>query len=154
MTAVTHIEPPLPLAPVRSAWPEYLGRELVAARAGGRCEGCATAGPLEWHHRVRRSHGGTWAPSNGLHLCNLCHGWAHAHPTLAVRAGFLVHAGTAPGDAPAWLRTVLSVDGAAWWRLDDEATYVHAPDDHDPRAPLVGKWMTWQPPRRTGKSHR
>ena len=142
------------MTPTRTTWPEHVGRALVAARAGGRCEGCAVAGPLEWHHRVRRSHGGTWAPSNGLHLCTLCHGWTHAHPTLASRAGFLVPTGAWTCTTPAFLRTPLAVDGGAWWLLDDAACYVTPPDDHDGWPPLVGKWMTWQPPRRTGKPHR
>lgn len=143
-----------PLAPARTRWPEGVGRALVGARAGGRCEGCAAPDPLEWHHRVRRSHGGTWAPSNGLHLCRLCHGWAHSNIGLAVRAGFIVHTGTDPQDAPVFLRTPLTLDDGGWWLLDDAACYLFPPDTHDPRPPLVGQWMTWTPPRRTGKPHR
>lgn len=57
---------------------EGLARRIVYARSGGLCEpripdaGCRHTG-AQWHHRKRRSQGGRWTPSNGLHICLPCH---------------------------------------------------------------------------------
>lgn len=51
-----------------------------------------------------RSQGGTWAPSNGLHLCGSgttgCHGWITDHPLLAVQHGLAVRSWQTPADVP------------------------------------------------------
>lgn len=52
---------------------ESRGRRLVYRRAGGLCEICGRNTATEWHHRKNRSQGGTWDPSNGLHVCTACH---------------------------------------------------------------------------------
>lgn len=63
---------------------EREGRELVYGRSGGLCEvridGICLGPGMNWHHRLDRIHGGTWAASNGLHVCGSgdpghgCHG--------------------------------------------------------------------------------
>lgn len=52
---------------------EKEARRLVAERSGQVCEICSAARATDWHHRKNRSQGGTWAASNGLHLCRSCH---------------------------------------------------------------------------------
>lgn len=60
---------------------ERLARRIVRARSGGRCEarlpGCFGRAHT-FHHRLRRSQGGPWTPSNGLDVCGDgtrgCHG--------------------------------------------------------------------------------
>ena len=66
------------------------GRTLVAARSGGLCEICALAPAREWHHRKNRSQGGTWAASNGMHLCTADHAWITEHPEQAAANGWTV----------------------------------------------------------------
>jgi hypothetical protein len=66
---------PLPKPPKTSG--EQHGRQVVYARSEGWCEArinrfCAGLA-TEWHHRKNRSQYGTWQPSNGLHLCAICH---------------------------------------------------------------------------------
>lgn len=48
-------------------------RVIVYARSNGACERCGRARAIHWHHRLNRSQGGTWHPSNGYHLCLECH---------------------------------------------------------------------------------
>lgn len=52
-------------------------RQIVAERAGNKCEICE-APPGSMHHRRFRSQGGPWTPSNILRLCGDgvrgCHG--------------------------------------------------------------------------------
>ncbi|GHG97426.1 HNH endonuclease [Amycolatopsis roodepoortensis] len=57
----------------RGFFPESEARTIVRARSGGLCEKCGQAEAIHWHHRLNRSQGGTWHPSNGLHLCLACH---------------------------------------------------------------------------------
>lgn len=53
----------------RGHFPVGRAREVVRARSDGVCEKCGQARAVHWHHRLNRSQGGTWHPSNGLHLC-------------------------------------------------------------------------------------
>lgn len=69
---------------------QHQGRTLVAARSGGLCEICALAPAREWHHRKNRSQGGTWAASNGMHLCPADHAWITEHPDQAAANGWTV----------------------------------------------------------------
>lgn len=72
---------------------ERRARRLVYARSGGQCEmaGLRCLGEAaEWHHRKNRSQGGEWLPSNGLHLCVVCHQWVTDHPAGARLMGWSV----------------------------------------------------------------
>lgn len=79
---------------------EREGRRLVAARSGGLCEVCALAVAREWHHRQNRSQGGTWAASNGMHLCRWDHQWITEHPEQSYRNGWSVRSGHDPAAVP------------------------------------------------------
>lgn len=82
---------------------ERRGRDMVRARSGGVCEvqvRCRGARATEWHHRVNRSQGGTWCPSNGLHACSACHGWITDHPGTAGGLGLHVLPGVDPATVP------------------------------------------------------
>lgn len=56
---------------------ESRARRLVRKRSGGLCEiamsSMCTSQATEWSHRIRRSQGGLWLPSNGLAACRSCH---------------------------------------------------------------------------------
>lgn len=133
---------------------EWLARAAVVARANGRCELCwapSSLWPLEWAHRIARSRGGRWRPSNGVMLCSLCHQWTGEHSWWAVLGGWrLVHAnpGTDPARVPAWLRTHTAPDGA-WHVLDDDGlTYWLDDTELTPQLP------TWLPqPRAATDPH-
>jgi hypothetical protein len=57
-------------------------RKFVRDRSDGRCEarllGICLGRAMSFHHRLRRSQGGLWTPSNGLDVCGDgtrgCHG--------------------------------------------------------------------------------
>ena len=92
------------------------------------------------HHRLKRSHGGTWAPSNILHLCGDgtrgCHGHIEANPQWANQEGLWLMAGDSPPDQASvhmrWecLRSwfvpddtgMLEWDLFTWERLDDSVS--------------------------------
>jgi hypothetical protein len=57
----------------RASFPIGRGRKVVYLRSDGVCECCGVVRAIHWHHRLNRSQGGTWHPSNGLHLCLHCH---------------------------------------------------------------------------------
>lgn len=57
----------------RGHFPEKRARITLWARSDGLCERCGLLPAIHWHHRLNRSQGGTWHPSNGLHLCLGCH---------------------------------------------------------------------------------
>lgn len=98
-------------------WTEARGRAAVYARSGGLDEILGTVRAGEWSHRLARSHGGTWAPSNGLHTNPAVHDWLHANPGLACEGGWHVRDGvTAPADVPVWL----ALPWPGWWTLTDE----------------------------------
>lgn len=52
-------------------------RKLVLDRDGDKCSDCGTAGdkrnPLQMHHIVWRSRGGSNEPENLRTMCKLCH---------------------------------------------------------------------------------
>lgn len=53
---------------------ERQARKAVTARSGGLCEVHADDHPAtDWSHRKRRSQGGPWCASNGLHVCRQAH---------------------------------------------------------------------------------
>ena len=106
---------------------EARARELVAARAGGRCEICRGPAPRTFSHRKPTSLGGLWAPSNGLRACGSgttgCHGWIEANPVWAEFAGFRVRSVGDPAVEPVWVWPVLAWPG--WVTLDDDGGYVY-----------------------------
>lgn len=69
-------------------------RDLVAARDRG-CVGARLVpsikcwGPLDPHHILRRSQGGTNDADNLVTLCRAHHDWVHAHPVTANELGLL-----------------------------------------------------------------
>lgn len=82
-------------------------RDLVWERAQGWCERCGLAllrgqGGYSQHHRKLRSQGGPDSPENLVLLCGSgttgCHGWVHAHPTLAKAAGWMVERWAEPAE--------------------------------------------------------
>lgn len=105
-------------APTRSAtevFAESRGRRLVYARSTGLCEAAADGCEVrarEWQHRKNRSQRGTWAPSNGLHVCRACHRWIHANPTAARGLGWMVWSFEDPAEIPVmrWQLPVLLDD--------------------------------------------
>lgn len=103
------------------------GRELVKLRDGGVCARCRRIDPfwgVNHDHRLNRSQGGDWSPSNGELLCGSgttgCHGWRTSHPRDAVADGWAVPGGADWREWPArrWVR-----DGSwprlAWVIYDD-----------------------------------
>ena len=67
-------------------------RVAVFERDGWRCvlenrHGCR--GPLDPHHIVRRSQGGTDSPFNLVTLCRAHHDWVHGNPAEARQLGLL-----------------------------------------------------------------
>lgn len=95
-------------------------RKVVAARSGGICEICHGQAATEWHHRKNRSQGGTWAPSNGLHVCHSCHRRVTEADAACYAAGWRVR----PWEDPA---TVAVSFPGGWALLDDEGRYVPHP---------------------------
>jgi hypothetical protein len=55
-----------------------------------RIPGVCTGRAAHTHHRKMRSHGLDNSPANLAKVCLECHAWAHAHPTAAYKAGWLV----------------------------------------------------------------
>jgi hypothetical protein len=84
---------------------ERRARQLVKARAAGRCEGCGTTGPTDWSHRIGRGVGGPWCASNGLALCRLrCHSGVVGDQPVAARdqLGWRLRSTDKPAELPAW----------------------------------------------------
>lgn len=79
---------------------EATGRRVVSARSGGVCETCGHDRATDWHHRLNRSQGGSWAPSNGLAVCRRCHRYITTHPAHAYARGWLVAHGYDPAATP------------------------------------------------------
>jgi hypothetical protein len=87
---------------------EKRARQLVAERASGvsggpLCEGCLTARANDWAHRLHRSRGGLWCPTNGLAFCRDCHKFQHHRPVDAENIGWTVPSGVDPATVPVWL---------------------------------------------------
>lgn len=103
---------------------ESTARSIVQERSGGRCEAAipyvcgGTADTV--HHRAKRSHGGSWAPSNLIAACGSgttgCHGWIESHPSDAKELGLWLVAGQVPTDVSVFIRWG---DARSWWFLDD-----------------------------------
>jgi 5-methylcytosine-specific restriction endonuclease McrA len=69
---------------LRLSQPEMVRqRERVRQRDGYRCTGCGCLGPLQVHHKQRRSQGGGDELENLVSLCLACH--KAAHPERLVR---------------------------------------------------------------------
>jgi HNH endonuclease len=103
-------------------WSEEAGRRAVSQRSGaidsrGRCEGCGSAAPLDFAHRIRRSQGGPWSPSNALALCRRCHEFAHDRPLLAQALGWEVLPHVDLSRRPVWM--IHREMGPAWYLLID-----------------------------------
>lgn len=81
------------LRPVQSPAEKH-GKDVVRARSGGLCEACGMRRAESVHHRKNRSQGGTWDPSNLMHLCGDgtrgCHGWIGDFPDRARDLGWSV----------------------------------------------------------------
>lgn len=101
---------------------EGRARRLVSERAAGLCECCHGRKPLEWAHRVNRSHGGPWCPANGLHLCGDCHRRTESELEEAYRLGIRLKSTEDPHVTPVWLDHVAGRPG--WWILDELGCYV------------------------------
>lgn len=119
---------------------EARARLILAARSGGVCECCGARRAESWSHRVAKSRGGSWSPSNGLHLCGdgvrLCHGWLEANPLWAGAGGWHIRRDLRlPDIVPVYLRPAWSPAG--WFLLlDDGSTEpVHADDFGLPEVP-------------------
>lgn len=113
-------------------FPESRGRRIVRERSGGLCE-IDRAPASEWSHRVDRSDGGTWAPSNGLDTCRRCHAWLHAEPEWAKEGGWRLPSTVDPEAEPAFLWTPFGQD---WFRLTDMGDYVFSR-----REPVLPPWV-------------
>ncbi|WP_158170948.1 HNH endonuclease [Rhodococcus sp. JT-3] len=103
---------------------EKNGRRIVKERSGGYCEvrirGICTGRAESVHHRKNRSQGGSWAPSNLLHLCGDgvrgCHGWITEHPALSYDNGWAVRGCNVPAEEPVFVARGLVL-------LDDTGNY-------------------------------
>lgn len=54
----------------------------VQERSGGRCEAClpgCRGTATQFHHKKYKSRGGSDAPRNIAHLCDVCHESVHRH---------------------------------------------------------------------------
>lgn len=94
----------------------HIGRE----RAGGICEGCKCRTATDWAHRIARSQGGLWTPSNGVMLCRWCHMDDHAHPERAYRRGRMLRRHQDPATTPVYLDVWC---GEGWYLLTDWGGY-------------------------------
>lgn len=114
----------------RTTWTEDHGRKVVLARSEGACEvrveGVCSGRAREWQHRLPRSRGGTWAPSNGLHLCSPCHQFIHGNPEIATAKGWTVESGADPALKP--------VEVWMWGHMQAFALLDDKGDFHYPKA--------------------
>lgn len=96
---------------------ERNARKLVKARAlGSLCERCGRRPGSEYCHRLARSQGGLWCPSNAWWGCSQCHRECHASPALAYEQGWHVRSTQNPAVVPMWVagrgRVLLRADGS------------------------------------------
>lgn len=99
---------------------EKMARKILAERSNGVCEVCGRARATDAMHRLARSHGGPWCPSNLLAGCRSCHEFQRA-PGMAADARFAGHVlitGQDPLKVPAW--TALH----GWVMLREDGTFV------------------------------
>lgn len=93
-------------------------RQVVAERSEGMCEKCGLPSGLEKAHRIARSQGGKWEPSNILDLCHTCHHGNHSTPQLAYDHGWHLRGHmTVTTTAPVLMRKGWRV---GWALLDDQ----------------------------------
>lgn len=111
--------------------PEYRKRAVCAWREQRRCARCGKqldGIPASLHHRRLRSHpfAGLHEVSNLIWLCGTgttgCHGWVHAHPSLAEEHGYIVHAWEDPRKIP----IDHAIYGKCW--LWDDGTVGNTPE--------------------------
>jgi len=78
-------------------------RQLLETRSDGNCEVCGGPGH-SLHHRVNRSAGGKFCPSNALWLCGNgvvgCHGRCTVEVNWARRLGYHVAGWDVPAEVP------------------------------------------------------
>lgn len=79
------------------------------------CEYCSRFNYLERHHRLFRSHGGLWVPSNIVMLCQGCH--AATTDEQLTGAGLNVRTGEVPAEVPVYIWY------AGFVLLDDDGGY-------------------------------
>ena len=82
---------------------ERNARKIVRQRSQDHCEiglGCIAT---EVHHRMNRSQGGSWNPSNLLHLCASHHSHVTTHPQAAREQGWAVASHQDPARTHVWL---------------------------------------------------
>ncbi|QWS68233.1 HNH endonuclease [Gordonia phage VanLee] len=94
---------------------EPQARAIVTERSQGICEACGRARATDWSHRIARSRGGLWCPTNGLHLCRADHAWIHAHQEKARALGAIVETHLNPAEVPVRTRhgrVLLHPDGS------------------------------------------
>lgn len=121
-------------------WPEARGRAVVYTRSEGVCECCGVRRAESWSHRVAKSRGGLWQPSNGLHLCGPptgCHGWLEDHPTWAGEGGWHIRRDRrGPAEVPAYLRPAMNASG--WFLLRNTGgPYLRPVDPGDYGLPVM-----------------
>lgn len=105
---------------------EEMGRRLVVERSSRMCEialpGICLVTMTSVHHRLKKSHGGTWRASNLLAACGDgttgCHGYIEAHPSWAREEGLWIFTGDGePNEISVHMRW-MNLRG--WYLLDDE----------------------------------
>lgn len=104
---------------------ERNGRKVAKARSEGICEIHGNHPASDIHHRQNRSQGGSWAPSNLLHICHAVHMALTVQPQRAMEQGWTVRSGRNPADVPLWLA------GRGFAFLDDNGGVTEAPEEED-----------------------
>jgi len=132
-------------------------RQLVYARAGGRCELCNSTQVEGIHHRQRRAPSNCVA-SNALLLCYQCHhGKIHENPSAAYTMGWLVHHWDDYHQVPVWLK--LGSIMSRWILLDDgtlDVTPIEEADtgELDPLSDSIGHDQRAEVTSREGRGGR
>lgn len=96
---------------------ERSSRRIVKARpADGLCERCGRRPGCEYCHRLARSQGGLWCPTNAWWGCTQCHRECHASPLIAYEQGWHVRSTQNPAVVPMWMAgrglVLLRADGS------------------------------------------
>jgi 5-methylcytosine-specific restriction protein A len=99
-------------------------RKVVTERSAGVCERCGKAQAHEKHHRLNRSQGGLWEPSNIVDLCNGCHGLQDSNPHAMRAEGWHLYRGEDPHTVPVAHRMLPGL----MVLLDDEGCLTTVPD--------------------------
>lgn len=116
---------------------EAEARRIVRERSEGICEivvpGVCQKRAAGVHHRLKRSHGGPWAPSNLLDACGSgttgCHGYTERNPTWAKEHGLWLMTNEDPLEISVYMRWV---NAKSWWVLDDEGCLTWDGAEFDP----------------------